>query len=78
MVEVAKFDMLFYNRDDEGQAVEVELHDNGLGADRVAGDGLYAKYFIEFASSQVKFQVMNEKANYFISSTEYQEVWLQM
>ena len=35
------------------------LQDNGLGADRVAGDGLYSKYFIDFAANQVKLQLMN-------------------
>merc|ERR1719507_2242281 len=44
----------FVNRDDGKAAVEVELQDNGLGADRVAGDGLYAKYFIDFVASQVQ------------------------
>ena len=33
----------------------MELQDNGLGADRVAGDGLYAKYFVDFANSGVMF-----------------------
>ena len=42
-------------RDDGNPAVEVNLQDNGLGADRVAGDGLYAKYFIDFLPNQVKF-----------------------
>ena len=44
-------------RDDGKPAVEVELQDNGLGADQVAGDGLYAKYFLDFASSPVYFQI---------------------
>ena len=47
---------MFYDRDVNGEgALEVELQDNGLGADRVAGDGLYAKYFVHFASSAVIF-----------------------
>ena len=41
--------------------MEVELQDNGLGADRVAGDGLYAKYFIDFVADQVQLQLMNPK-----------------
>ena len=45
----------FHIRDDGQAALEVELEDNGVGADRVAGDGLYAKYFIDFLSSQVMF-----------------------
>ena len=40
-------------RDDGRPAAEVKLEDNGLGADRVEGDGLYAKYFIDFTSSSV-------------------------
>jgi len=42
----------FVNRDDGLPAVEVELQDDGLGADRVAGDGLYAKYFLDFVENQ--------------------------
>ena len=76
MVEVVKFDMLFYNRDDEGQAVEVELHDNGLGADRVAGDGLYAKYFIDFAPSSVLLQPTSTILDTSIAGLR--EVWLEM
>ena len=49
-------------RDDGNPAVEVDLQDNGLGADRVAGDGLYAKYFIDFLPNQVKLQ---SKVSYF-------------
>ena len=50
-------------RDDGNPAVEVDLQDNGLGADRVAGDGLYAKYFIDFLpNQQVKLQ---SKVSYF-------------
>ena len=41
--------------------VEVVLQDNGLGADRVAGDGLYAKYFVEFLSSPVRFNIISPK-----------------
>ena len=48
-------------RDDRQPAVELELQDNGVGADRVAGDGLYAKYFIDFVAEQVKVQLMNLK-----------------
>ena len=44
---------LYSCRDDGKAAVELELEDNGLGADQVAGDGLYAKYFIGFAPSPV-------------------------
>ena len=47
-------------RDDGEPAVEVELQDNGLGADRVAGDGLYAKYFLDFVANQVpQLRLMN-------------------
>ena len=49
-------------RDDGLPAVEVELQDDGLGADRVAGDGLYAKYFLDFVENQVlQLQLMNPK-----------------
>ena len=41
--------------------MEVELQDNGVGADRVAGDGLYAKYFIDFVASEVQLQLINTK-----------------
>ena len=33
--------------------MQVELYDNGQGADHVAGDGLYAKYFMQFLANQV-------------------------
>ena len=33
--------------------MHVELQDNGQGADRVAGDGLYAKYFLDFLAGEV-------------------------
>merc|ERR1712004_153960 len=42
----------FVNRDDGGLPVQVELQDNGQGADHVAGDGLYAKYFLDFLPNQ--------------------------
>ena len=38
-------------RDDGGLPVEVALQDDGLGADLVAGDGLYAKYFINYLAN---------------------------
>ena len=60
-------------------AVEVELQDNGLGADRVAGDGLYAKYFIDFVADQVKLQLMNPtRAEHLKLSSAIKEVWLEV
>ena len=54
------FNSAIFDRDVVGeQEREVVLQDNGLGADRVAGDGLYSKYFIDFAANQVKLQLMN-------------------
>ena len=54
------FNSAIFDRDVVGeQEIEVVLQDNGLGADRVAGDGLYSKYFIDFAANQVKLQLMN-------------------
>ena len=67
----------FYTcRDDGKPAVEVELEDNGLGADQVAGDGLYAKYFIDFASSPVLHQCTSLILD--TSIADPQEVWLEM
>ena len=71
------YDEVFYTcRDDGKPAVEVELEDNGLGADQVAGDGLYAKYFIDFASSPVLLQCTSLILD--TSITGPQEVWLEM
>ena len=44
---------LTIKRDDGGLPVQVELQDNGQGADHVAGDGLYAKYFMDFLAGEV-------------------------
>jgi len=40
------------NRDDGGPPLHIELQDNGQGADHVAGDGLYAKYFMDFLAGE--------------------------
>ena len=66
----------FTCRDDGKPAVEVELEDNGLGADQVAGDGLYAKYFIDFASSSVLLQPTSTILD--TSIADPREVWLEM
>ena len=59
--------------------MEVELQDNGLGADRVAGDGLYAKYFIDFVANQVQLQLMNQtRADHLKLSSAIKEVWLEV
>ena len=66
----------FTCRDDGKPAVEVDLQDNGLGADQVAGDGLYAKYFIDFASSSVLLQPTSTILD--TSIADPREVWLEM
>ena len=40
--------------------MQVELQDNGQGADHVAGDGLYAKYFLDFLPNQVELCQRNK------------------
>ena len=42
--------------------MQVELHDNGQGADHVAGDGLYAKFFLDFLPNQVERALSRNKA----------------
>ena len=39
------------DRDDDQQPIELVLLDNGAGADRIAGDGLYSTYFTSFRQS---------------------------
>ena len=66
----------FTCRDDGKPAVELELQDDGLGADQVAGDGLYAKYFIDFAPSSVLLQPTSTILDTSIAGLR--EVWLEM
>ena len=57
----------------------MELQDNGLGADRVAGDGLYSKYFINFAANQVKLQLINPtRAERLKFSAAIKAIWLEV
>ena len=58
-VKDISWNCLTIKRDDGGLPVQVELQDDGQGADHVAGDGLYAKYFLDFLPNQV--QVWSKK-----------------
>ena len=42
------FDRALIEKDGETNAIEIQLLDNGSGADAVANDGLYSRYFAGF------------------------------